>query len=164
MSIFRLFKPKEVFDKFSSINFDSLKSAGFKVILLDIDCTLIEYKSSFIYPENMVKLNQAIKKGFKVYAITNSKIHRKEVLSKLLGIPVLSNARKPFQSGFKRIQSELHCTKRDMVMIGDRITADILGGNIFGIHTIYVKAIDTNAPLYYRILLNFERFMYWLVK
>ena len=141
-----------------------MKSKGIKVILTDIDCTLIEYKGTAISRENMAKLQEAKKKGFRLYALSNTRNHRYKIVSMMLGIPVITGARKPLQNGFRRIVKELKCRKQEMVMAGDRITADIFGGNLFGIYTIYVKAIEKNAPLYYWLLLQFEKFMYWLFK
>jgi HAD superfamily phosphatase (TIGR01668 family) len=162
MGFLKQFKPSESYDSFSTINLDKLKAQGINVMLIDVDCTVIEFHGNHVPKPNKSKLEEAKRKGFTLYALTNS-TRDKEILQ-ILKIPAITNAKKPLTMGFKRIQRLLNCSKKQMVMIGDRITADIFGGNIFGIKTIYVKPIMTNLPWYYRLLIQFENFMYFLVK
>jgi FMN phosphatase YigB (HAD superfamily) len=53
--------------------------------------------------------------------------------------------RKPNPLFFQYVLDELNAKPRQAVMIGDRLHADVLGGNRAGIYTVYVKkrgAID----------------------
>ena len=43
------------------------------------------------------------------------------------------------------------------VMVGDRLTTDILGGNRAGLKTIWVKAFDKNEPTVIRGIRFLER-------
>lgn len=121
-----------------SIDYDTLKEKGIKLISFDIDETIAgddeEHPS-----KSAVTLFENLKdKGFTVVLITNAGEERAQVFSKLLGVDKIESAAKPLDSAFIRIIKENGITKNEMIHIGNSIVDDVAGGNSAGIYTALV--------------------------
>ena len=138
------------------IDLEQLKSMGIKVILFDLDSTLMVSKSGSFLPETTEWLER-VKQDFEIAVISNN--YNEQYLDKARAVcdfKVIGAARKPdpavMQSYLKEIGIEPCCA----VMVGDRPLTDILGGKRLGCTTILVDSINAeneNLP---------TRFVRWL--
>lgn len=136
------FIPKEYHNSVFDIDYDKLYAEGFRLILFDIDNTLVCYHE--IYPDNkVIELISSLKqKGFAIFLISNNFDKRVRIVAKNLELRFISFALKPFKRGFKRV---IRITKQKrFVMIGDRLLTDINGGNRMHAYTILVKSLESN--------------------
>ncbi len=138
------------------IDLDELKSKGVKVIMFDLDSTLMISKSGKFLDETKEWLNK-VKQDFEVVVISNN--YSEEYLDKVRSacdFKVVGAARKPDPAVMQSYLDEVGVEPCCAVMVGDRPLTDILGGKRLGCTTILVDSINAeneNLP---------TRFVRWL--
>ena len=143
---------KSIYD----IDLEDLKSKGIKLIMFDLDSTLMISKSGCYLEETKDWLNK-VKQDFEIVVISNN--YSDEYLDKVRKISdfkVIGSARKPNPSVMQCYLDELGVLACEAVMVGDRPLTDILGGKRLGCTTILVDSINAkneNIP---------TRFVRWL--
>ncbi len=99
--------PKEHFEKVEQITIQFLQKNKIKVLILDVDNTLIDYNRNL--SESIIHWAEELKQqGIKLYILSNTNHKEKvEEVAKALDIPYRNLAKKPFKKGFLKIQHEL---------------------------------------------------------
>lgn len=135
------------------IDFVLLKKLGVKHLLFDLDQTLRRPYSRHLNPSVVALLSKVnSSRHFKKLNLVSNNQRDLRRYSE----PIDARAFQPFRKGWKIIRKpnplffeyvlgELGATPEQTVMIGDRLHADVLGGNRMGMYTIYMKqhsAID----------------------
>lgn len=128
---------KSVFD----INLEVLKSKGIKGIITDLDNTLVAWDVKDATPEVIEWFKQMKENDIKVTIISNNKQERVKVFSEPLETPFVFSARKPLSKAFKSVAKQMGMKKEEIVVIGDQLLTDVLGGNFAGFYTILVVPI-----------------------
>ena len=137
-----LLYPNKHLNKVEDITIEFLHKNKIKALILDIDNTLIDYNR---------KMSQDVKKwakdlkgqGMKLYILSNTNHKEKvEEVAKTLGIPYKNLAKKPFKSGFLKVQKDLKEKSENIAVVGDQIFTDVIGGNRCNMFTILVEPID----------------------
>lgn len=143
-----------------SVNYDKLYKQGKRVILFDLDNTLIAYYQNST-TKNLKKLIINIKKkGFDIYIFSNS-IKEKKVkkIAKELDIKYNLFSLKPLKYNFKKIIKKNNYKPEEIIIIGDQLFTDILGGNKISITTILVDPQSKNEPFFTRFIRIVERYI-----
>lgn len=134
--------PRELLNKVEEISIEFIQKNKLKALILDVDNTLIDYNKHL--SEEKIKWAKNLKgQGVKLYILSNT--NKKEKVAKVadtLGIPYILFARKPFKSGFLKIQKELQLKPEQIGVVGDQIFTDVVGGNRCKMFTILVEPID----------------------
>lgn len=133
--------PTYIFDKVEDIPYDLIKNENIRLIILDMDNTLIDTKK--VYSKKLKAwINKMKGNGVQVYILSNT-IYAKTVenLAKEFGVKFRFKAMKPFLGGFKKIAEETRIKKENILMVGDQLFTDVLGGNRFGAKTVLVKPL-----------------------
>lgn len=134
--------PDAMFDNVREISSEFLRKNNINALILDVDNTLIDYYKNL--SEDTIKwANNLKEQQIKLYILsnTNKKEKVKEVARKL-EIPYKYFAKKPFKSGFEKVQKELDEASENIAVVGDQIFTDIIGGNRCKMFTILVEPID----------------------
>lgn len=145
------FIPKEFHQTFFDIDFDQLYEKGIRLILTDLDNTLISYQEDSMTKTIIDKFDQLIDQGFEVIIISNNRPERVEKFvrgTKILGI---GSARKPFFKGIKKSLDMASKTYYDdeICLIGDQLVTDIYLSNRFGIYGVLVNPIARKTEKFY---------------
>ena len=133
--------PNSYFDKVEQITIEFLKANKIKALILDVDNTLIDYYRNL--SKSVIDWAKNIKEqGIKLYILSNTN-HREKVeeVAKQLEIPYQNLAKKPFKSGFLKVQKQLQENKENIGVVGDQIFTDVIGGNRCKMFTILVEPI-----------------------
>ena len=149
--------PKIYIKKVEDITIQMLIKNKIKLIILDVDNTLIDYSKKL--SESIIQWAKEMKgQGIKLYILsnTNDKEKVKNIANKL-DIPYKSFAMKPFKIGFKKIQKETKINSENIAVVGDQIFTDIIGGNRSKMFTILTKPIDTRDIWLTRLKRPFEK-------
>src|SRR5690606_18905925 len=100
--------------------------------------------------------------NIKVTIFSNNNKERVTVFAEPLGTSYIYKAQKSLQRAFKVAQNQMKINKDEIVVIGDQLLTDILGGNRAGFYTILVVPIvQSDAPItkfnrnLERIILNY---------
>ena len=152
---------KSVFD----IQPEALKKRGIKGVITDLDNTLVAWDVKDATPEVIQWFKLMKDHDIKVTIISNNNKERVEVFSEPLGSPFVYSARKPLSSAFKTVAKEMELKKKEVVVIGDQLLTDMLGGNLAGFYTILVvpivqtdgKITKINRKIERRLLNYFRR-------
>lgn len=153
------FYPTYIFDKVEDIPFDLFKKERITAVLFDMDNTLVDYQ--YKYNKKVREwLKELKKRDVKVCILTNSpKANRVKQIGRELSMKYLHNAFKPWSFGFTKATELLDEKKENMVIIGDQLFTDILGGNRFGIRTILVKPLEKKEFFGTRIKRPLEKYI-----
>lgn len=135
--------PNAYFNNVEQINVGFLHKNRIKALILDVDNTLINYHKEM--KETVIHWVEELKaQGIKLYILSNTNHKEKvEEVAKNLAIPYRNFAKKPFKSGFLKVQKDLKEQAKNIGVVGDQIFTDILGGNRCNMFTILVEPIDS---------------------
>jgi len=141
-------KPNKLIESIYKIDFDRLSQQGFKYIILDLDDTLIPRTINEVYPSVLEFVEEIKSKGFKICIASNSRHPlRVKYIGDTLGVPYSSLALKPLPFAFDKALAKLNAKPEETLVIGDQLFTDILGGNLKGLYTIYVKPLTEETFL-----------------
>ena len=141
------------------IDLEKLKTNGKRVILTDLDNTLVGAAVKAPTPEIIEFLNQAKDLGFEVIIVSNNNKERVSYFAKDLSIKAAHHkALKPLKLKLRKILKQYH--RSEVIMIGDQLMTDVLVAKRLGLYTILVEPIhlhsDENSTKFNRRL---ERFV-----
>ena len=135
-----LFCPDQCAASLADLDAAALKASGFDTIMLDLDNTLLPWKSAEVPDSSRHWIEGAKQLGMKLCIISNT--HYPKRLNKIasdLGICSVCRALKPRKSAFAKAARMIGSEPERTVVVGDQILTDILGGNLAGMRTILVK-------------------------
>ena len=141
--------PNLYLKKVEDITIESLIKNKIKLLILDVDNTLIDYYKNL--SENVINWAKEMRgQGIKLYILsnTNNENKVKEVAEKLK-IQYKHFAMKPLKRGFKYIQKQTNIKPENIAVVGDQIFTDVLGGNRSKMFTILVEPIDDKKDYWY---------------
>ena len=154
-----MLQPTYFASKVTDINLGFLESEGIKVIISDVDDTLVERE--VLTPDSNVKnwINNLKAKGIKIILLSNNTKNRVEPFAEKIGVPFIYWGMKPLTKGLKKAIEETSCEKSNVLVIGDQIFTDILAANIFKVRSLLVDPITENSTLLFKIKRFFEKFI-----
>lgn len=137
------FVPAHAVNSLLDVDLDDLWAKGKRLILLDVDHTIIKWGEEE-FPEGVVDwVKRAKAKGFDLCILSNTR--RRERLNRLaakLEIETVQGKFKPSPAMFRLAMIKFKKTADESIMIGDQIFTDILGANRSGIEAIWVRKME----------------------
>ncbi len=124
------------------VDLDELKSAGKTLILLDVDNTLLPWRSEEIPEQAKAWVENAKGMGFRLCVLSNTRHpERLQRICGLLGIEFIRDKFKPSTRMYKLALEKYGATVAESVMLGDQLLTDIWGANRTGIDAVWIKPI-----------------------
>jgi len=147
------------------ITLSKLQKEGIDCLLIDVDGTLINRKSTNI-PKAVKDWIYESKKFFSLYLISNNPSEKRiSKIAKDLEVRYKFNALKPRKNVTLDVISELKCESKNIAIIGDRILTDIIVGNRCNIKTILVKRLGRDGkPIKLNLTLLIEKLITCFIK
>jgi HAD superfamily phosphatase (TIGR01668 family) len=134
--------PRGVYPHITDIQPQALSAKGIKLVLADLDNTLVPYKVTQPPAEIVAWKNALEAAGIQLFLLSNSrKPGRAKRFAEQLGIPYQGHSGKPKRAGYLRAMERMGCTPEQTVMVGDQIFTDTLGANRAGITPLLVQPI-----------------------
>lgn len=153
-------KPEYFVDTIYDIDFKVLRKAGINTILLDIDNTIVPFKTT-IPNKSVVEWVELVKKeGFKICLVSNCYPRRAHIISGALDLPVIYMAKKPFKIGVVAGLKLVNSKSSEAIMVGDQIFTDVFAASLAGVKSILVEPMtksDFFMTKIYRILEYFVK-------
>jgi HAD superfamily phosphatase (TIGR01668 family) len=137
-------------NKISDIDFEHLKKNGIKVLLIDMDNTILKYKEKNIDEEAKCMIEN-LKKDFQILLFSNASKRRVKQMSETISIPYVSLAFKPCKRKFFKVFKEYKVEPCEVAIIGDQLLTDVKGGNKAGITTILVSPLSEDENFFTRV-------------
>lgn len=142
----RGFCPDYVCGVLHEVSPDTLVAEGVKLILLDVDNTLLPWRGATFPQETLDWLERARSLGLGLCIISNTR-HPERLyrLAKQIDVPVvLGPAKKPSPKPYLKAIGDFGFSPNEVVMIGDQVFTDIWGANRAGIRGILL--LPEGAP------------------
>lgn len=144
------FLPKDVYKTVFDIDYNKLYEAGKRIILMDIDNTLVSYAESEPNERLLALFKHIQDIGFAIIFISNNHKKRVETFARATGARYIENAMKPFQRGYRRALKLVRPLGREAIIsIGDQLITDVLGSNRAGIDVYLVKPLAVRTEKWY---------------
>ncbi|MCM3002565.1 YqeG family HAD IIIA-type phosphatase [Priestia koreensis] len=137
----KLFLPNEHVKNVFHITPQELKQRGIKGIITDLDNTLVEWDRPDATPELIEWFKEMKAHGIQVTIVSNNAEKRVKFFSDPLELPFVFKARKPLRRSFRRALKAMNLKKEEVVVVGDQLLTDVLGGNRLGVYTILVVPV-----------------------
>ncbi|MBO8156007.1 MAG: YqeG family HAD IIIA-type phosphatase [Bacillaceae bacterium] len=159
------FLPDEQADSVFEITPEHLKAKGIRGIITDLDNTLVAWDQENPTEKVLDWFQMMQNHGMKVTILSNNDKKRVSRFSEQLDIPFIYRARKPLARAFRKAQNQMGLQQEEVVVIGDQLLTDILGGNMARYHTILVVPISDTDGFVTRINRMIERrILHWMKK
>lgn len=143
-SILRRICPDGAAHSLQDIPPDALFRAGKRLVLLDVDNTIVGWRSHAIPPETLAWIQEAKSIGLNLCLISNTRNPKRlESFAETLGIRALRGKFKPSPVMYHQALKEFGNTAEQAVMIGDQLFTDVLGANRAGIEAIWIKPMTS---------------------
>lgn len=158
--------PKDVFKTVFDIDYNKLYEDGKRIILFDIDNTLVSYSES-VPTADLLGLFERIKSiGLDIIFMSNNHKERVGKFAAAVDARYIDNALKPFKRGYRKVLKLVYPHyKETIVAVGDQLLTDVLGSNRFGIDCYLVKPLAVNTEKWYtRINRKIEAFILKKIK
>lgn len=157
MSIYGHFYPDYSFEKVNDIDVMAMKNKGIRLVLLDIDNTLVPYTSPEPDENAFAFLRKLKENNINFAFVSNNGRERVDRFNKNIGADFVYKAKKPLLYGINKMM-RLHGVKKEQTaLIGDQIFTDIWGGKRAGITTYLVCPIKEVDTLFFRFKRYYEK-------
>ncbi len=141
-SLFRLFEPARIYQSIDRIDFKLLYAEGKRLVLLDIDNTLVPHGSERADDFAQTIVARIRSAGLIPYIVSNAKPSRARKFADSLEVPFVGLAGKPSPHGLLKACRETGCAADQTVMIGDQLFTDILAARRAKVTAILVLPLD----------------------
>ncbi|WP_284140468.1 MULTISPECIES: YqeG family HAD IIIA-type phosphatase [unclassified Virgibacillus] len=151
------FLPNEHVKSIFDIDPASLKEKGIKGVITDLDNTLVAWDVRDATSEVVQWFKLLKDHGISVMIISNNNQDRVKIFAEPLDTPYVFSARKPLRRAFVTAAKEMGMKKEEIVVVGDQLLTDVLGGNLAGFYTILVVPIVQTDGMLTRVNRKIER-------
>ncbi|WP_102345518.1 YqeG family HAD IIIA-type phosphatase [Bacillus sp. Marseille-P3661] len=159
----KLFLPNEHVKNIFDIKPTALKERGIKGIITDLDNTLVEWDRPEATPELKEWFKGMRQHGIRITIVSNNNEERVKKFSNPLDVDFIYQARKPLGKAFRKALKDMNLKKDEIVVIGDQLLTDVLGGNRSGLHTILVVPVSQSDGFFTRFNRAVERSIFnWM--
>ncbi len=142
--------PDYVFKTIYDIPLEKLYEDGIRLILTDLDNTLISYAETLPH-EKLFEWKKKIEElGFEFILVSNSRKDRVDKFAKAFDIPYQKFSTKPLKRGIKRAMEKIATKKYDknqVLLIGDQLMTDILGAKRCKIKAGLIHPVDKSSDI-----------------
>ncbi len=145
------YQPSAVFDSVFQIDYDQLYKEGKRILIFDLDNTLISYRELTPSAELVDLGKKLILMGFSTYILSNN--HFSRLRQFIMSFPITDYGIHMGKPGIKKVKKYLKEKGLNdldkIVFIGDQLVTDILCANRLGVYSILVKSIDRSSEHFY---------------
>lgn len=154
------FSPDYLEARVEDIELERWRQDGIRGVILDVDDTLTTHNSPRVTAAVLNWLKHTQQQGFACIIVSNNRYPEHiEHISRRLGIPAIARARKPRANGFRWALKELDLPPEQVVVVGDRLLTDILGGARMGMKTCLVAPVSKVLSRQKQTLYAFEKWL-----
>jgi len=137
---------------------ERLRAMQIESLLLDVDCTLKNYRSAEVLPDVARWLEGLQDAGIGMCLVSNGRGHRIGQFAERYGLPFVCKACKPLPFGCRGAVRRMGFDPKRTAMVGDQIFADIMAGRLAGLTTVLVDPIHPEEePWFTQLKRPFER-------
>ncbi|MFV0381778.1 MAG: YqeG family HAD IIIA-type phosphatase [Breznakia sp.] len=129
-------QPKEYRKDFQHIDINHLKTKGIKLIICDLDNTLVAHDEPLPNEQVRLFIEKVKRSGLQICVISNNQKGRVKTFVKDLDIYAYAFAKKPLSWTYRKVKKDYALQGCEIAAVGDQILTDVWGGNRQGMYTI----------------------------
>lgn len=153
------FSPDYQYETIHDIDFDQLKEMGIKLLLIDIDNTIIPWDSSEVGKKLIDLFEKLKKKNFEVMLFSNARRDRVAAISAKLDVKGVAMALKPLPINYRKSYRRKGLKSKQTAIIGDQVFTDLLGAKIAGVKSILVDPLSEKELKATKVMRVLEKFV-----
>lgn len=154
-------KPSAYVSSIQEIDLESLKDQGIKLIICDLDNTLVPHFTKFPSKNAKEFVEEVKEKGFEFILISNNTEKRVSFFAEKLGLTsYIANAKKPFPKAMKKTIDKFGFKSQETVVIGDMIITDMLSANFIHVESILVQPLIDPEKTMDKLISLMEKFIF----
>lgn len=139
-----------------------LAGLGKKLVLIDVDNTIVPWRSEEIPDSSRQWIDGAKAAGLKLRILSNTRNPKRlERIAERLGVGYLRGKFKPSREMYLQALSEEGVEAEQAIMIGDQLFTDVLGANRSGIDAIWVRPMTSRDFIGTKVSRLGELFARW---
>lgn len=127
-----------------TINYEMLKNAGIKIILFDLDNTIVPLHSKETSKKLKDLFDEVKNMGMRPIIISNARKKRVEPFKNELLVDASCRSLKPLKRKYKKILKIYDVKPNEVAAIGDQLITDIFGANRMGFTSILVNPMSSD--------------------
>lgn len=132
--------PSEAAMTLSEVDLQALWDAGKRLVMIDVDNTLLPWGTEEIPPETTSWLDRGRAIGMQFCLLSNTRHPaRLDRLCERLGVRRVAGKLKPSRQMYLAALEEFGMRPEQAVMVGDQLFTDVLGANRSGVEAIWVR-------------------------
>ena len=162
--MYKKFLPSEFVKSVFDISPERLLEKGIRGIITDLDNTLVEWDRPDATPKLVNWLKSMKDAGIQITIVSNNNELRVKSFADPLGIPFIYKARKPMGKAFRKALHTMDVKREEVVVIGDQLLTDVVGGNRIKLHTILVLPVAKSDGFFTRFNRLVERRIFKALK
>lgn len=120
-------------------------------IIFDVDNTLVGFRVPVPTEELLALLAHLKERGIKMAIASNNSRGRVSRFAEGLDLPAYHRCMKPLGFRLQKIRRDFGIPAKNILLVGDQIYTDMLGGNCAGMQTALVEPIDTKETVLFKI-------------
>lgn len=151
------FFPDDLYKTVQDIEPEYFKKYGIRLVILDIDNTLVPYTVPEPTPAALTFLEQLQKAGISYCFVSNNNKARVLRFNQDLQAFFVARAGKPLTGGIQKALDHFGAKSEETLLIGDQIFTDVYGGRRCGLRTILVEPIEDKETLFFRFKRRMEK-------
>lgn len=141
--VYHPFTPAHAAESLQSIDIQELWNRGKRLLLLDVDNTLVQWHADACSDEVAEWVGRAKAAGFEICIISNTTQHdRLAKIAASIGATTVRGRFKPSRSMFRLALRKFGRKPDEAIMIGDQLITDVLGANRSRIEAIWVRRLE----------------------
>lgn len=149
--------PKLMLSSFGDVTPELLHSLGRRLVICDIDNTLVTYDDPRPTDELLAWFDEMNSAGITVAFASNNHAERVEEFNRELGFEARADAGKPKTRALLEVMHELGVTSDETALLGDQLLTDACAANRAGIYSIIVPPIKDKTSLFFKAKRLIER-------
>jgi len=160
-----LCNPDQLAPSLSDVSLGDLRSRGLVGVLLDLDNTMLPWRSADLPQDTREWIERAKGLGFRLCIVSNTHYPRRlRRIAEELGVQSIHGALKPRKRGFARACEMMGVEPAKCAVIGDQVLTDILGGNLVGAHTVLVRPMARREFIGTKVTRLFEQIILGMLR
>lgn len=143
--------PTYYYKSIYEVPYAKLYAEGIRLILTDLDNTLISYKETKPSEELIQWYNEMKNIGFELIIVSNSRKDRVMNFSNELNCKYVKFSTKPLKRGMKKalkISSRVY-KPSEVLFLGDQIMTDVFGANRMKFTPVLIEAVDKKTDTFF---------------
>ena len=142
--------PDYILGSFAEVTPEFLSPLGIRVLLCDIDNTLVTYDDPEPTPAVSAWFRTMEDAGVTVAFISNNDPERVERFNRSLGYVAYAKAGKPGTRFYEKAVADIGAAKSECAVLGDQLLTDAAAAHRFGVPAIIVPPIKDKTTLFFR--------------